>query len=90
VSGADPASDDLRRQMIAGWVETAARLLRADHPRELVFETMALVALTGVLKARRGFEAAAFLRQIAEAVEEDRDPGHMLRDLSNVLRDHAP
>ena len=81
---------DHRAKLAAAWVHTVTRLIRAEQPRDLVFETMALVAITGMLKTREPQDVARLLREIADAIEARQELGPLLRQLNDILRENAP
>ena len=81
---------DHRAKLADAWVHTVTRLIRAEQPPDLVFETMALVAITGMLKTREPQDVARFLREIADAAEARQELGPLLRQLNDILRENAP
>ena len=58
-----------RDLLLDGWIQTAARLLRAGQRPDDVFETMTAVAVTGLLRTWTRDEAALLLRTLAEQID---------------------
>ena len=91
MKGGGPESPkDLEGAMIDAWVQSAARLLRADYDPTLVFRTMTLVGIAGASRSWAPADAARFLCEVAHAVESRRDQAEVLTKLGRLLRDNAP
>ena len=80
-------ADDVEAAMLEGWIETAARLLRAGHDPNVVFRTMTAVAVAGLLRSWPPDDAARFLREIADGAEARRDPATLLDAVGRILFD---
>ena len=84
-AGSSASAEYVRSRMITAWIESAARLLHADHDPDTIFTTMTTVGIAGLLKTSQPEELAAFLNELADALRKGRDQAEVLDQMERLL-----